>query len=290
MTFPPKAPRFGRIFKWILGIGALVLFCVLYVVFMRGDPGNKPIDPRATPEILHGPYAHRTPTVLLTYADETQAFIKNAHLLAQSAFGKGFDTVHIYRQGHIDPVFYAKHKDILEQPGDGDFCLWKPYFILRTMEESPDGAIITYADSSIIFAQPMAPLFALLEKTPIVFVGNNHLDSIRTSLTKEARGALGVAADEKRLAFKKIWAPFMIFKNTPQTRAFLAQWLATCEAREALTDEPFDVATQDEVFIRHLPDEALVSLVLAKHPALATIIPKNELASKFGVTDAHALK
>ena len=156
------------------------------------------------------------------------------------------------------------------------------------MESTPDGAVITYADSRMTFAQSMAPLFALLEKTPIVFVDHHSTESARTSLKKETRDALGIAADDKRLIFKKIWAPFMIFKNTPQTRAFVTEWLATCEAREVLTDEPFDATTQDEVFLRHLPDDALVSLVLAKHPTLATVVSGNELASKFGVTDTQA--
>ena len=284
---PFKSPRFGKILKGVLSLSAVLLIGVLYFVLMKIDTGSLPIDARVTPEVLRGPYTHRNPTVLVTYANGPEVFLKNQHLLAQSALGKGFDTVHIYRQGHIDPAFYARHKDILDQPRGAGYWLWKPYFILRTMEASPEGAIITYADSSMVFAKSMAPLFELLDKTPIVFAGNNRPESVRTYLKMESRKALGIAKDDPRLDFKKIWAPFMIFKNTPQTRAFVAEWLALCEVREALTDEPFDEATQDEVFIRHLHDEALVSLVLAKHPTIATVIPKNELLAKYGVSNAH---
>ena len=260
---------------------------VLYHVLFKIDASSMAIDPALTPEAqIHG-YEHRHPTVLITYAHGPRVFLKNQNALTQSAIGKGFDVFENYRQGHLDPSFYAKFKETLDQPRGAGYWLWKPYLILEAMKKYPENTFVTYADSGIVFSKSMAPLFDLLEETPIILAGNNSPASIRTYLKMEARTLLKIAPDDPRLDFTKVWAPFMVFKNTPRARAFVQEWFDLCQIKDVLTDAPFDEEIQDEVFIRHLHDEVLISLVMAKKPHGIRVFSRKTLHKKYGVVNFH---
>ena len=259
----------------------------LYYALFKLDVSSLPIDPYLVPESFDQTYHHREPVVLVSYADGPRVFFKNQNSLSQSAINKGFDVIATYRKGHLEPAFYEKNKAILDQPRGAGYWLWKPYIILKTLKQYPDHSIVVYGDSGVVFSKPMTPLFKMLEKNPLIFVGNGKPVPLRHHLKMEARNILQIKDGDHLLDAQKIWAFFMIIKNTPQTRSFIEEWLKLCEIKELITDAPYDQKNQEDGFGGHLHDEPLLSIVAANHPEGITIIPKNILRKEYGVVNFH---
>jgi len=59
----------------------------------------------------------------------------------------GFDIVHEYSMDDLDDEFRKKYDKILSQGTGGGFWLWKPYLVLRAMNEANWGDIIIYTDA-----------------------------------------------------------------------------------------------------------------------------------------------
>lgn len=278
------------ILKKMTVLALIVLVAIvgsLYYALFKIDASSYSIDPYLVPEIAQKTYRHREPVVLVTYGDGHPVFMKNQNGLVQSAVNKGFDVMTTWRKGYMAPEFYEKNKAILDQPRGAGYWLWKPYFILKALKQYPDNAIIVYADSGVVFSKPLTPLFKMLEETPLIFVGNGRPVPLRRHLKKEARNILDIADDDPRLDAEKIWAFFIVMKNTPQVRALMEEWLKMCERKELVTDDPFDPKNQEEIFDSHLHDEAMLSFVVATHLNESKIIPKNVLRKQYGIVNFH---
>lgn len=260
---------------------------ILYYVLFKMDASISPVDSFLVPESVYKTYHHREPVVLVTYGDGHPVFFKNQNALTQSAINKGFNIMANYHKGHLAPDFYEKNRAILEQPRGAGYWAWKPYIILKTLKMYPDNAIVVYADSGVIFSKSMTPLFQMLEKTPLVFVGNGKSVPLRRHLKMEARHLLKIPDADPCLNEQSVWAFFMVIKNTPQVRSFMEEWLKLCERKDLITDLPFDEKIQESGFEGHLHDQALLSVVAGSHPAGIKIIPKNILRKEYGVINFH---
>ena len=71
----------------------------------------------------------------------------------------GFDSSIQYKHTDIDSFFLSKNDNILKQPRGFGYWIWKPYFILKSLEELNDGDILFYSDSGSIFIRNLEPLF-----------------------------------------------------------------------------------------------------------------------------------
>lgn len=270
-----------------LSIFLMGVCTTLYYTLFKIDASSQPINSSSIPELLGGPYHHREPVILVNYADGPEVFFKNQNALLQSILGKGFDFTMSYRRGHLAPDFYAKNKEILEQKRGAGYWLWKPYLILKTMEMYPDNTNIVYADSGVIMSKSIAPLLKELDKKPIIFTRSNELVPIRHHLKKETHPILGIQETDPRLDAPDLWAFFIALKNTPETRAFVKEWLALCEIKDLLTDAPFNSQIQEKGFQGHLHDQSLLSFVAATHPNLSIIFTKDVLRTTYGITNFH---
>jgi len=260
---------------------------VLYYVLLKVDAAHFPINPSSVPEVVDRTYRHREPVILVSYGDGASIFLKNQNALIQSAINKGFDIMATYHRGHLDLEFYERNKAILEQPRGAGYWLWKPYMILKTLKMYPDNTVVVYADSGVVFSKPLAPLLKMLDEAPLIFVTHEKPISVRQHLTMEARNILGIKDNDPRLDVQKVWACFMVIKNTPQARSFVEEWLKLCEIKELVTDERDDQAIQDGKFSYHLHDESLLSLVVASHPEETKIVTRKTLRETYGVANFH---
>ncbi len=98
------------------------------------------------------------PVYLVSYAGKKSVFFKNQNAQAMSAINNGIDYIMMYKRRDIDPIFYEKNKHILNIAAGDGLWIWKPYFILRTMDIAPEDSLIIYADSPVIFKKPITPL------------------------------------------------------------------------------------------------------------------------------------
>ncbi|MCA0371105.1 MAG: hypothetical protein LCH26_08395 [Proteobacteria bacterium] len=271
----------------ILAGAAVIIIGTLYFVLFRLDASSQPIDKTLIPEATGAAYASRPQVILVSYAHGPDVFHKNQNGMTQSAVGKGFDAFINYKRGHLDQAFYEKNKSIMDERIGAGYWLWKPYVILKTLNSTPDGTIVVYADSGVVFEKSITPLLNMMKDKDILLSENGKPVPIRYHLKMEARDILKIAKEDPVLNESNMWAFYLMVRNTPKTRAFIEEWLRLCEMKDVLTNEPFDPKIQDPQMGRHLHDGPLLSLVAARHKDLVTVVRKNILRTDYGVTNFH---
>lgn len=268
----------------LLCIGIVVIFVA---VLWRLDVSNSPLHIKTHPDAFHKQFQQRPPVVLVTYADGPSVFFKNQHALLASAADKGFDHIYAFKRSHIDPGFYQRHQKILSQETGAGYWLWKPYFILKVMEQLPEGSLIFYADSGIVFRDNIHKLIEKLQEVSLILVGHGTPAPLKRHLKKEAYPFFRVPLTETILNDENIWAFFIGIKNTEKNREFIKQWLAVCVQPEAIMNEPFDSKNQDPEFSYHQHDQSLLSVIAALRKEDKIVYRRHLFRKEFGITNFH---
>lgn len=173
------------------------------------------------------------PVYLVSYADKKDVFLKNQNAQAMSAINNGIDHIMMYKRRDIDQQFYQKNKHILDIPTGAGLWIWKPYFILKTMDIAPENSIIIYADSPVLFKKPVTPFINLLEKNDVLLLldGARRKHKIRTaySVIKDdpfLHLGLDPAVFEKR---DHLSGCLVVVRNNKTSRSFIEKWIKNCE-------------------------------------------------------------
>jgi len=201
-------------------------------------------------------------TWLISFASHDFHIQNQNNLIVSSRLYNGaFDIIIPYQLKHIDPDFYAKNKSILTQKRGGGYWLWKPYFILKTLNQMPENDILLYVDSSGVFKKNIYNLLDLANKHDVVVFPNFHNN--RGYMKKIAIDKM-MQGDETYLDKIQLDANAILLRNTPNSRAIIAQWLAYCEDPELLTD----LKSKDEYLDLkdHRHDQAILTLLYYLKP------------------------
>ena len=111
-------------------------------------------------------------TNFVTYCDEK--YEQHRSVLIDMG-NREFDQNHHYKPDDIEKSFYIENKKILDLPRGAGYWLWKPYFILKTMEKINDGDIIFYLDSGDYFNYGLSQYLKLLmNQNDIVLVPSSN--------------------------------------------------------------------------------------------------------------------
>lgn len=208
---------------------------------------------------------------LVSYADGPEVYFANQNFLAQTAINKGIDFVLMYRRSNIAPDFYQANRAILEQPRGVGYWLWKPYFILKTLEMAPEGDIVVYMDVGMFIKESIIPLLQYTKVADRVFVQNHHVN--RGYIKRDTVVLMG--SDDSVLDKPQLEAAVIIIKNTQNSRDFVKQWLILCQNARTLTDQPSEIKEYPD-FKDHRHDQAILSLLYLKNPEGAHVIPNAE--------------
>lgn len=99
---------------------------------------------------------------LISYADHN--FRRQQILWEKSArFFSCKTEVVSYGPDDICRDFYTSNYDVLSERKGGGFWLWKPYLILKTLNEMEYGDLLFYMDSGSVFCKGVSGLFNKLE-------------------------------------------------------------------------------------------------------------------------------
>lgn len=170
----------------------------------------------------------------------------------------GFDVIKSYGPEDIEVDYFKTHKKILsEQRGNG-LWLWKPYFILRTMNESADGDYIFYSDSGAFFIRSIDNLINSMDRD--IWVSDIPL--IEESFTKEACFEKMACTTDYYRKTNQIQGTFLLLKNTEHTRNFVSKWLELCENIDLLG--PAGENEENKCLISHREDQSILSLLCKK--------------------------
>ncbi|RTK93336.1 MAG: hypothetical protein EKK61_01310 [Rickettsiales bacterium] len=276
-----------KILFFIIFLSLIIWIGILYYVLIKTDLAIAPVN-RHSYNLSQGNYTYSPPIALVSYGAGDQVFLSNQLILAQSALNKHINRIYLYGRQDIDEEFYLKNKLILEQSKGAGYWLWKPYFILKTMQQLPDDSIILYADSGVVFSSFDIDNFTdYLKDNDLIMPGNGQAVPLRNHLKKEAQIILQIDKNEQILNSQEIWAYFLVIKNNAETRSFIQEWLTLCEDPNLLTDQPLDPNIQEAVMTSHLHDQSLLSVLAAKYPEKKIILKRYEFRKKLGVDNFH---
>ena len=99
---------------------------------------------------------------LINFADKNFVKSQKRNSLSAKLLGK-VDLVIEYSPNDINIDFFNQNKKILEAKRGGGNWLWKPYFILKTLRDLPEGDFLIYCDSGAIVMRNLKRLTQKLE-------------------------------------------------------------------------------------------------------------------------------
>lgn len=202
--------------------------------------------------------------ILVNYADSNY---KNAQKL-NSWTGKHiakFDKVYSFGPDDIDPDYREKHKEIFSYKRGNGLWLWKSYLISKVLEESNDGDYIFYVDSGAFFLNNVDNIIKSMRKDEEIWVSDCPL--LESCFTKPECFELMDCNDDRYKNTNQIQATYILLKNCPEVRKFIAIWKRFCENHELLSPKgSLDISSNlGNGFVAHREDQSILSLLCKKH-------------------------
>lgn len=195
------------------------------------------------------------------YHDAVKRLTKQAEEL------KIFD--YIYPKTEIDlkndKIFWEKHKDFVINSSKGyGYWLWKPYLIMKTMEEMEDNDILLYADAGCIIQDShkneLIRLFEKVENDLIIA----SLTSNESSYSKMDLIKYLDMKNNKLLRVNQIQASAIIFKKCEKTMNLVKEWYNISCNYHLIDDSP-SIEPNIESFKEHRHDQSIFSLLVKKY-------------------------
>jgi len=202
--------------------------------------------------------------ILVNFA--TANFQKAQQFNAKTALNVGgFDRTVSANPDLIDEDFKHKYSSILNQARGAGYWLWKPYFILKTLEQAKDGDIIMYADSASHFIASAAPLFSLpeqFEQDVIPF----ELELPESAWTKRDAFVLLDAVEDGFQSTPQRLASFILLRKSAMSMQFCQDYLRYCANENALTDlDNICGKPNYDDLVAHRHDQSIFSLLSKKY-------------------------
>jgi hypothetical protein len=186
---------------------------------------------------------------------------------------KNFNEIFLCNEKNIKQDYIDKHSNIFNknegtsQGIRGNFFIWKPYIIYRTLtEKMSDGDILMYADSTIEQIKPLDDIFELLKSRSILPLILDNDDNDERSQTKRDTFVLMGCDSEKY--FKTVYnASHMFFKKDELTLKFVSEWKKFAEDERIITDMPNTQGLPDHVPLPngHRHDQSIYSVLIKKY-------------------------
>lgn len=204
-------------------------------------------------------YKDKTITVVNCCDDK---FEKVRKVCSESSLYVGkADKVLEFSPNMLDDEFKRKNHDLLCVERGAGLWLWKPYFILKTLESVPENHYVIYLDAGVIVVNEFRHLIESLEKSHqdvMVF----ELPLIEEEWTKKEIYS-AIAPDFNR-SINQILSGYIILKNTRVSRNLITEWLnhmqnPVCILPQNVTKEP-----NYWNFVENRDDQSVFSLICHK--------------------------
>jgi len=195
--------------------------------------------------------------VALNYADAKYRKHQKMNTKTAYLFGK-VDKVYSFSPEDIDKNFYEQNINILSQKRGAGLWLWKPYFILRVLDEMKDGDALVYMDSGAFYIRKISALIEKLKasKQDIMLF---EMPLVECQWTKKAVfEALDAYREEIRFTNQTL-GTIIIIKSSYSYR-FVQKWLELCRQEELICPKEKD-DSEDFMYIAHREDQSILSVL-----------------------------
>ncbi len=172
--------------------------------------------------------------------------------------------------------FYQQHKEVLDQQRGAGFWLWKPYLILKILDQIGPGEWVMYHDVGRAinrdtnigyqFSRPIQPLIDWAEIHNGMFPGIYiPVYGPNRKWTKRDCFVLMDCDHQKYWDHSLIQAGINIWKNTAEVRDFLTEWLEYCKDPRILTDQDNQCGKDNlPEFEDHRHDQSILTNLVIK--------------------------
>ena len=177
----------------------------------------------------------------------------------------GFDRVAENNPNSLDADFKSINANILNQARGAGYWLWKPYCILKALENSAEGDLVMYTDSASHFIASAGPLLALpeLSNQDVVPFALEHLEA---HWTKRDTFVLMDADQQGFENMPQRLASFILARKSASSMAFFQEYLHYCSNPQILTDIENSCGLPNyHGFRDHRHDQSVFSLLTKKH-------------------------
>lgn len=186
---------------------------------------------------------------------------------------KYFDEIIAYDEKDIDIEFYNANITIFKDRRGWGYWLWKPYFILKTLQQLSENDLCFYADATSVFISSPDILFDKCQTNEgIVLFENAHFKNYQW--TKGDCFYLMDLRSERYIYGKQVDAAFQIYKKNKRSLLFVNEYLKNCTNYNIISDTPNEFCENHPDFKDHRHDQSVLSLLAIKHEVTLVKSPR----------------
>ena len=197
--------------------------------------------------------------ILINFANGAFKEQRKYNSLTGKKIGK-FDKIIEFSPLDIEASFYGENWEILGNSKGGGYWLWKPYFLLKTLNEAEYGDYIFYCDAGSYFVKPIDLLieFAKANKEDMLIFEQPLLNVqyAKKEFIHELR------LNNSEWAYENLaLAGFILVKKTTENLKFIEEYLNMCTSKSLISD-PESGQRQHPEFISHRHDQTILSYLV----------------------------
>lgn len=209
----------------------------------------------------------------INYTDSK--FEKQRKVNTETAYSKGkVDKVIEYSPQDLDYTFTEKHKKLFSYKRGGGLWIWKPYIILKALDELQEGDYLFYCDAGAYYVNKVQYLIDVLNETNQPIMGF-RLPLLARQFTKKECYVLMNCLEQGE---NQILSGYLLFKKDDFCINFVKEWLKY--ASDERISSPKHLCPEIEEFDdfrAHREDQSIVSNLYYKY----NLIPFRD-PSQFG--------
>ncbi|MBV9549259.1 MAG: hypothetical protein JO256_06245 [Alphaproteobacteria bacterium] len=196
---------------------------------------------------------------LVCYAAGEPVHFLNRKALVGSAKTHGVDHIHAFGAEDIDLAFREAMAGILDQNRGAGYWLWKPYFILKVLEQAREGDWVVYIDSGARLRSSPRQLYEKVGCAEVILFQNDYANG---AWCKRDAFALMDVDDPEAHDQQQLDASIVLVRNSAISRQFVGTWLKYCQDARLLTDIPNSCGKPNlPEFVDHRHDQSILSLL-----------------------------
>lgn len=200
----------------------------------------------------------------------TENYNGTIELLCRSIH-KMVDNIYIYSPDNIDTEFRIKNSNILNRPRGYGYWIWKPYFILKTMDKINTGDIILYLDVGMIAINDVKYIIDICSGGKGVLLFENRCGNKSGDIWKNIHWtkydcfSMMDCNSNSCIYGNQVDAAFQVYKKNNMSLLFLNDYMKYCENENIVTDIPSIMGKENPEFIEHRHDQSILSLLSIKY-------------------------
>ena len=169
----------------------------------------------------------------IIYADGDDFIKKSERLFIQTE--NMFDKQTAYRRTDIGVDFFNENEKILNEKRGGGYWLWKPYFILKTLNMVNEGDIVFYSDAGDYIHKDISNFLIrkIEENNGFLLTRSNHRHVIWTK--RDCFKLMDCDTNEFH-RLNQLEAGCCAFRKEKKTIEFVELWLKWAKRYDVITD------------------------------------------------------